>query len=144
MGIEESKQVYYIDGMKYQLTRDFIAHTGIQFTPEKGIIKMRYIKLFPDGKLLIKAGFAWDGPSGLTLDTKSSIRGSLVHDALYMLIRNQKIPAIYKDEADYIINRMCLEDGMWKWRAWAWLGTLRKFAGFAIKSENTRRVHTAP
>ncbi len=144
MGIEESKQVFYIEGMKYQLTQDFTACTNIFFEPEKGIIKMRHIKLFPDGKLLIKAGFTWDGPSGLTCDTKSSMRGSLVHDALYMLIRNGKIPGIYRDEADYILNRLCLEDGMWKWRAWAWLRLVQKFAGFAASKDSIRKVKVAP
>ena len=144
MGIEESKQVFYIDGMKYQLKQDFVANAGITYKPEKGIIKMRHIKLFPDGKLLIKAGFAWDGPSGLTRDTRSSMRGSLVHDALYMLIRNEKIPGIYRDEADYILNRLCLEDGMWKWRAWAWLKGVSKFAGFAASKDSIRKVKVAP
>lgn len=144
MGIEESKQVFYIDGMKYQLTQDFTAYTGIKFAPEGSIMKMKYIKLFPDGRLLIKAGFAWDGSSGPTRDTKNTIPGSLIHDALYMLIRNGKIPQHYREWVDVLMRDRCLRDGMWRYRAWTWFKALRRWASFAASKESIRKVRVAP
>jgi len=45
------------------------------------------LKADSDGGLLIKAGYSWDGPSGSAIDTKNFMQGSLVHDALYQLLR---------------------------------------------------------
>jgi hypothetical protein len=36
-------------------------------------------------------GYAWNGPSGPTLDTRNFMRGSLVHDALYQLMREGRM-----------------------------------------------------
>ena len=36
--------------------------------------------------LLIKDGYAWDGASGPTIDTKNTQTASLVHDGLWQLI----------------------------------------------------------
>jgi len=50
-----------------------------------------YLKLDGDGQFEFSKGYAWDGPSGSTVDTLNFMRGSLVHDALYQLIRMEKI-----------------------------------------------------
>lgn len=70
------------------------------------------------GKLTIKKGYAWDGPSGPTFDTKNFMRGSLIHDALYQLMREQVIPQDMRIKADEILREICLEDGMSEIRAW--------------------------
>ena len=46
------------------------------------------------------------------------MRGSLVHDALYQLIREKKIKEDQRKRADEILREICLEDGMSKIRAW--------------------------
>ncbi len=56
----------------------------------------------------------WDGPSGLTIDTPNFMRGSLVHDTLYQLLRNELIEQKWRDEADEELRRICREDGMSK------------------------------
>ena len=46
-----------------------------------------FIALATDGTITIKVGYAWDGPSGPAFDSPKYMRGSLVHDALYQLLR---------------------------------------------------------
>ena len=76
--MQKSLTVSYRKGYKYQLAEDFSQYVAIY--PEKDI-KTQFIHLAMDGRLTILSGYAWDGPSGPTIDTKSSIRGSLIHDA---------------------------------------------------------------
>ena len=57
-------------------------------------------------------GYAWDGPSGPMPDTKDAMRGSLVHDAIYQLIRQSHLSAYYRDVADKKLREICIEDGM--------------------------------
>jgi len=64
---------------KYQLMQDFTINIEIETEED---IETSFIGLTTDGELTIKNRYAWDGPSGPTIDTKSFIRGSLVHDAL--------------------------------------------------------------
>jgi len=48
------------------------------------------------------------------------MRGSLVHDALYQLMREGALPIVYREEADRLLRRICIEDGMSRLRA-AWV-----------------------
>jgi len=56
--------------------------------------------------LLIERGYAWDGPSGPTFDTKDFMIPSLVHDALYQLLRNGFIDSACRIEADKELIRI--------------------------------------
>ncbi len=98
---------------KYQLVKPYRLQIGI----EEYTIDTLYIKLDVDGWLQISEGYAWDGPSGPTIDTLDFMRGSLVHDALYQLIRLKKLPFRYKEYADLLLKKICLEDGMSNFRA---------------------------
>ena len=116
----ETKQIAYKKGYKYQLNADAVFYVDIY--PRYDIIT-KFIELTTEGKLTIKDGYAWDGPSGPTIDTKNFMRGSLVHDALYQLMRMRKISLKYKELADVKLKDICLEDGMWKIRAgWVYKG----------------------
>ena len=44
----------------------------------------------PITTLYISKGYSWDGPSGPAIDTPDWIKASLVHDALYQLIRENR------------------------------------------------------
>lgn len=78
-----------------------------------------FIALTTTGELTVKNRYAWDGPSGPTVDTKSFMRGSLVHDALYQLMREKHLDhEKYRKFADDLLKEMCLADGMAKLRAW--------------------------
>ena len=84
-------------------------------------------------KLTIYKGYAWDGPSGPTWDTENFMRGSLVHDALYQLLRAGVLPQSARRYADDLLREMCLSDGMSRLRAWWVWRALRWFGGRAAK-----------
>ena len=135
------KVISYREGYKYQLAETYMCAVGIK--PEK-TITTDYVTLSRNGILYIIEGYAWDGPSGPTIDTKSSMRGSLVHDALYQLLREGKLPPEARSVADDLLYNICVEDGMWKWRAWLWRREVKKFAADAASPLNDRAVLIAP
>lgn len=51
-----------------------------------------HITLFLDGTIWIKKNFEWDFGSGPAVDTPAMVAASCVHDALYTLIEQGKIP----------------------------------------------------
>lgn len=147
------KKIYYRSGYKYQLAEDYRidvvinAQSGLSdvaLAKSEGQIETDYIELSTDGVLIIKAGYAWDGPSGPTLDTKSFMRGSLVHDALYQLMRNNHLPSSCREDADQELHRICREDGMNRFRAWYVLWGVRKGAGFAADPKAKKQTLFAP
>jgi hypothetical protein len=102
-----------------------------------------FIELAQDGTLTIHEGYAWDGASGPTIDTKSSMRASLAHDALYQLERAGHLGQEWRDAADKLLHDLCVADGMWPWRAKAWLWGVRTFAAYAAKRK-AEQVMVAP
>lgn len=100
---------------KYNLHQDYEYKADIEIAEPSDL---GFIKISKEGMLFIKSRYAWDGPSGPTFDTKNFMRGSLVHDALYQLIREKKINQDQRKRADEILREICLEDGMSKIRAW--------------------------
>lgn len=117
-------QITYHDGYKYQLIQDYT----IDLTPYAPSWKTFHVVgdyiMMKEGVLTIMRGYAWDGPSGPTVDTLNFMRGSLIHDALYQLIREKFIPKDgFRQLADDLLYRVCLEDGMTKVRAlWVYYG----------------------
>lgn len=93
-----------------------------------------YVWLDHAGTLRISAEYAWDGPSGPTFDTKNFMRGSLVHDALYQLMR-ERVLDHRKDRkhADKLLRVIVRKDGMsWLRASWVYLG-VRLFGAFAAR-----------
>ena len=115
---------------KYQLTESEATQLGEGFTDV--IAENPYIILVC-GCLMVKEGYAWDGPSGPTVDTLTFLRGSLVHDALYQLIREGLIEKSLRIEADRLLRRVCLEDGMSRFRAWYVYRMVRAFGKSSVK-----------
>lgn len=134
------KSIKYRSGYKYQLAESSSTVIGIR-TAEN--ISTPFVLLNTDGILIIKQGYAWDGASGPTIDTKSSMRGSLVHDALYQLIRLGLLPESFRLRADEEAYKIWREDGMNPIRAWIWRFALNKFAAPAAKVGD-RAVLVAP
>ena len=132
--------IRYCAGFKYQLARDY----EIKIPIKNHEFSHKYFCLSDTGLLTVLAGYAWDGPSGPTIDTKSFMRGSLVHDVLYQAIRLGYLPRSQRETADRILKELCIEDGMWKWRAAVVYKTLRYFAGKAAHPDRRRREYTAP
>lgn len=103
---------------KYQLKQAYVHDVG-KIT--KKPVDTDFLKLDTDGRLTIREKYAWDGPSGPAPDTKSFMRGSLVHDALYQLIRMEEIPDLYQAHADRLLYRTVRADGMWWfWALWVY------------------------
>lgn len=158
------KNIYYKTGYKYQLAEDYGMETNIILAQETGRISIPFVGLWERGALHIKAGYAWDGPSGPAIDTKNFMRGSLVHDALYQLMREENIdPGIYRDQADRLLQQMFIEDSLiiinrssapsilkkiriatMRLRAWWIYKSLALFARSASDPENQKPVITAP
>jgi len=137
------KCIAYNAGYKYQLRETYTI--VIDINPTLPIDDMEYLQLDVDGTLTIKKGYAWDGPSGPTIDTLTFMRGSLIHDALYQLMRDGRLDHnVYRETADRILQRICIEDGMWSLRAWWVYHGVRLFADPASDPASKRPLTRAP
>lgn len=100
---------------KYSLHSDFEYETDIKVKNPKNL---GLLEITSNGKLLIRKGYSWDGPSGPAIDTKNFMQGSLIHDALYQLMREGVLPQSERKRADEILKKVCIRDGMSGFRAW--------------------------
>lgn len=98
---------------KYTLADSFPYETGIEVEFPSNT---RYLEIDSAGHLLIKAGYAWDGATGFP-DIKTIMKGSLVHDALYQLLREGVLKPADRNRADRILEEICIESGMSRWLA---------------------------
>jgi len=112
---------------KYELTRSCKELTLCQPTYDTKI--GRWITLRRGGMIEIGERYSWDGPSGPARDTKNFMRASLVHDALYQLIQEGKLPRNYRKAADQTLRKLAREDGMSAFRAWYTYRAVRWFGG---------------
>lgn len=123
----------YKAGYKYQLQTVFNCETGIL---GNFVVFGNFIRLDETGKLTIYPGYAWDGPSGPTIDTDNFMRGALVHDALYQLIEEDALPLSYRKVADRLLAAICKMDGMSAIRRWWVLAGVNNFGLRALESHN--------
>ena len=132
-------KIKYRCGYLYQLAETYkiqLTITPTEKTPS-GISSVsfsrEYLSLRSDGLLTIRKGYAWDGASGPTIDTKTIMRASLVHDAIYQLLRegafyNPIGTESIRRYADDMLRHIAIEDGMNKIRAW-WIYHAVRIAG---------------
>jgi hypothetical protein len=116
-------------GWKYQLIEDYTIQTNIKDRN----LGSKFLYLNSNGELLIQRFYAWDGPSGPTLDTADFMEGSLVHDALYQLMRLGLLPQSYRKYADELLRDICRMNGMCRFRNWYTYWAVRLFAGKAAR-----------
>lgn len=130
---------------KYQLMEKHVHETKMGL-PKAIALEGGWVRMTSTGRLTLKEGYAWDGPSGPTIDTKNFMRASLVHDALYQLMREGQLPGRLRKWADEMLRDLCLEDGMSKVRADYVYAAVRAFAGGAVRRRKKRRtkILTAP
>lgn len=134
--------IFYKSGYKYQLKKDYSVQ--LEFTP-KNAISTEFVKFTIDGVLTLKSGYAWDGPSGPTPNTKNIMRGSLVHDGLYQLMRENHLNhLVYRKLADKELRRICIEDGMWHFRAATIYLAVRIFGNYYADPSSNHAPETAP
>lgn len=140
----------YKAGYKYQLVEDEI--TIIPFFPIKDIYT-HFINFVchndllegDKGVLTIKTDYAWDGPSGPTIDTDNFITPSLIHDALYQLMREGHLdPITYKEPADRLLVQMCEDRGMNPIRRWWTYRGVFRFGGRSTVPEGDKPVLFVP
>jgi len=104
-------------------------------------ILTEFITMTPDGCITVKRGYAWDGSSGPTLDTRANMRGSLLHDALYQLMRMELLQQKWRVQADKEFIKVCHKDGMWKVRQkWTYRG-LQIAQGTAALPKNKKKIY---
>lgn len=134
------KYIRYTAGYKYQLEEDYHHPTGIVPAQVGG---NRFVQIDAGGVLTVRHGYAWDGASGPAIDTSTFMRGSLVHDALYQLIRLGVLGPADRARADILLREIALDDGMWPVRAWWVYHTVRIFGGAYMRSVE-EKVLSAP
>lgn len=107
------KRVYTHHGISYQKLKHhkwkYLLNTPYSFPAKLGNLETDYIKI-DNCQVTIKANYCWDGASGPCFDTRRILRGSLVHDSLYQLIREGHLERKLRKYADskfYIEMRDC-------------------------------------
>lgn len=135
--------IKYRDGYKYQLAETYrlqIDISGISGGIAEDIVT-EYILLSKDGMLTVMEGYAWDGPSGPTIDTPDSMEGSLVHDAGYQLMREGYLDrALYREKFDDLLKSICISKGMSHLRAQAWFSAVREVGDQFADPKNEKPV----
>jgi hypothetical protein len=146
------EQICYRKGdYKYTLLHDWECSTGVTF--ERDVeVEGGWVRLLRDGTMYIRKDYHWDGPSGPAIDTQNFMRGSLVHDGFYQMLRDGifgesggKQWQRYRKASDKLLRAMCKQDGMSYFRrAWVYRA-LRWFGGAAAEGPGeTVKVRCAP
>jgi hypothetical protein len=129
-------KIKYTSGYKYQLYED-----ASMLTPIKGAeIYDKFFTLYKNGFLQIKEGFAWDGASGPTFDTKNSMSPSLVHDVFCYSARTGRLDfEKYRHEYNDLFKQMCIDNGMSGFRSNIWHAAV-EFANAGDPEQGPDRV----
>ncbi|MEC7119314.1 MAG: hypothetical protein VXW65_05350 [Pseudomonadota bacterium] len=101
----------------YKYVLDANYHLPTPICPPQRIELVPVLILDTTGELTIKAGYAWDGITGVP-DLNSMLLPSLVHDALYQLMREGHLPQSARTYADELFRDLCRE------RTYPWLAQL--------------------
>ena len=134
-------RIKYRDGYKHQLAETFKillpVNPVVQYSGEWFDIDIK-------GLLTIKKNYCWDGASGPTWDTDNCKKPSLVHDALYQLMRHEVLSRGYRKHADKLFYDMLRDNGMWLVRARLWYRSVRMAAMSAADPKSKKKIYTAP
>lgn len=135
--------IRFQDGFKYQLTEDAAYQTKVQLPHD---IDTKFVSMSKDGLLRLKAGFAWNGVSGPTIQRNSNRRGGAFHDGFYRLIRFGLLNDIpdARNKADEMLRDIWLKDGMWSWLVSLEISVLKRFGEDAARPSGEPKVMTSP
>ena len=154
------KQIkYYKGGFKYQLARKY---THALNAPVWGQLSLRKTDQIPGfivlkfpkskapqkGAITIQKGYAWDGATK-SPDLRTVMRASLVHDALYQVLRNRrrlspKNRATIRKAADKLFRDMIIADGTPSIVAQTFYFFVRKCGKGSADPKQRRKAKTAP
>ena len=137
--------IRFQDGFKYQLVQDAVYQTRI--VPPHDI-DTRFVSLSSSGLLTLKAGFAWNGVSGPTIQRNSNRRGGAFHDGLYRLMRFGLIDFLpldlAREAADELLQEIWIKDGMYVWLAKLEVKMVRRFGLGSARPSGEPEVMTSP
>ena len=139
--LNRGKKMKYQKGYKCRLYETEVFYTCIR--PSKDIVT-KFCSLTTEGVLTGYEGYAWDLASAPVFQTKSSKRGTLAHDIFYQLMRMGELDIAFRPLVDSELKRICIEDGMWEWRAEMWRKMVSKFAAGAADKSGERPILEAP
>jgi len=100
----------------YKSRRTYILETEECFQTvfrPKDIIVTMFITMYPDGRVIIRKGYSWDGVSGPVRDRPGNLMASLLHDALYQLMREGLVPSKLWAVADGEYFKQLKKQGYW-------------------------------
>lgn len=131
--------------MKYQKVQGFRVYSAWTYQTNIAIdivIRTPYVYLIR-GLLIMNRGFCFE-PSGPTFKTKNFMQGSCVHDALYWLMCHGYLDKKWKHEADKLLRKICLDDGMSELRSKWVYEAVDEFGDSSIDKSNRMMVLVAP
>lgn len=131
--------LYFEKGYKYRVYFDYEIQTQMfGFSVED-----YWYRLTPDGKLWIRAGYAWDGASGPTIDNDTTYVNSLVHDVFFQMQRKGQLPhEPCFDVSNNELERIGIISGMLRLRAYWWKKIVSAL-GSANAAVQPDKVYTA-
>jgi hypothetical protein len=142
-----TRTIHFKSGYNYQLSETAVFYTDI--TP-KVLAATEFITLTVEGRLQILRNYCWDGASGPAIDRgvtgllADTMRATLVHDALYQLMRLRLLGPEWRTDADILLDTLLEQDHMWAPRRWWWLRSVQWAGGGAIDPDNARQIQEAP
>ncbi len=133
--------IKYRDGYRYQLDESYVIRTPIR---PVSTVQTQFIRLDMDGTLRILSGYAWDGPTGIWFFKRKLMRPSLVHDALYQLLRQKRILQHDRVLVDGMYRDISLANRVWRKRVWWQYLGVRRLATRAADPRSQKQTWTAP
>lgn len=123
-----SGPMQYTNGYKYQIREEMRFALPSEF---QGVdITTDWITL-RDCILTIRRGYAYNGASGPTVDTKNSMRATAFHDAMYQLMCEEMLIREFKPLVDELFRELLRQDGMSAFRSAAWHRAVKKMGASA-------------
>ena len=99
--------------------------------------RSKFFKMDNKGNLEVLPGYAWDGPSGPTIDRKENFLAGLVHDVLYQALRDRSLHPDQRNDSDKVLAELCIKGGMLKPWAWAvYYPAVRIFGASSARQNN--------
>lgn len=136
------KQTLYYIKSKYTISKS--VHYQLRKIQPIAPIRTRFYSLTMNGLLVVKAGYAYDGPSGPTIDTPSTMFCALVHDVMYEMFRKEQLSLDWRGEADEELSEIGKACGANPYRMEIWEWGVDKFAEKHALPENKKIMYEVP